>query len=119
MGFKVSSVVSGSALLAALTVGGCASDAPFPPAGMQEKIVAARSPADHADIAALYEQQAGRDKAAAEQHRRIAQAYRGRISRAIPPGMAAHCENLATLYETAAKENLALAEQHRRAAKEQ
>lgn len=111
-------------------LGGCAAEGPVKPVGLEQKIEAARTRADHQDIAVVYEQQAERDKAAAERHRGLARAYeRGEVWRAPRVGSAstvrrenkssvAHCENLARVYQQAAEENWALARQHRRFAAE-
>jgi hypothetical protein len=100
------------------------------PAGIEQKIEAARTRADHQEIAAVYEQQGDRDRAAAERHRGLARAYeRGRVWSGPPVGSAssvraqnegwvAHCENLARIYQQAAEENLALARAHRQVAAE-
>lgn len=109
---------SGVLLAAAVTVASCASETMVHPVAIDQKIEAARDRADHDEIASLYDQQAGKDRAAAEQHRRLAQVYRGRTSRNIPPDMANHCDNLAQVYEQAAAEHSQLAKEHRRIAHE-
>ena len=99
-----------------LALGGCAAQGPVKPAGLEQKIEAARTRADHQEIAAIYEQQAEGYKAMAEQHRRWARAYeRGRRK---AQSFVAHCENLARIFQQAAEENLALARAHRQAAAE-
>jgi len=105
---------------AVLAVGGCATEAPVKPAGLGQKIENARTRADHEEIASLYEQQAGADKAAAERHRGFARFYaRSGGPRGAPnPGMRSHCETLAQAYQQAAEENLALAKMHRQVAAE-
>jgi hypothetical protein len=103
--------------VAMLTLVGCAAEAPVKPAGLEQKIETARTRADHEEIASLYEQQAGTDKAAAERHRRLARTYeRSWTDRGGQTNMARHCENLARTYQQAAEENLALAKEHRQAA---
>ena len=114
-------VLGAGAVLAAaiLTLGGCAAGGPVKPAGLEQKIEAARTRADHEEIASLYEQQAGADKAAAERHRGMALAYgRSGAYRGGQSNIAPHCENLARTYQQAAKENLALAKEHRQMAAE-
>lgn len=113
-----------------LTFGGCAAEGPVKPAGPQQKIEAARTRADHQELAAVYEQQAGADKEAMERHRDLARAYeRGWVWAGPTVGSAssvrrgnqslvAHCENLARIYQQAAEENLALAKEHRQLAAE-
>lgn len=111
----------GAVLPAALLVlSGCAVEGPVKPAGLEQKIESARSRSDHEEIASLFEQQAGVDKAAAERHRGLARAYARSGNPRVPanPGMISHCENLARTYGQAADENLALAKMHRQAAAE-
>lgn len=107
-------------LLAAvvLAAGGCATETPVKPAGLEQKIENARTPADHEEIASLYEQHAGADKAEAERHRGLARVYArsGGIKGAPNPGMSSHCEKLAQTYQQAAEENQALAKMHRQIA---
>ena len=81
-------------------------------------------------IAAVYEQEAEGDRAAAERHRGLARAYeRGYIAggsrvrgsstaRRENKSLAAHCENLTRIYQQAVEENLALAKEHRQLATE-
>ena len=113
-----------------LTLGGCAAEGPIKPGGLEQKIDAARTRADHLEIAAVYEQQAEVDNGAMERHRNLARAYEKDWVATGPRGAAvvnakrvnqsviAHCENLARLYQQAAAENLALAKEHRRLAAE-
>jgi len=99
-----------------LALGGCAAQGPVKPAGLEQKIEAARTRADHQEIAAVYEQQAEAYKATADLHRDWARAYeRGR--RKIY-SMVTHCENLARIFQQAAEETLALAREHRQVAAE-
>ena len=108
---------TGAFLVAAiLALGGCAAQGPVKPAGLEQKIEAARTRADHQEIAAVYEQQAEDYKATAEWHRGWARAYeRGR--RKSNSGVT-HCENLARIFQQAAEETLALAREHRQVAAE-
>ena len=124
---------SGAATLlaaAVLTLGGCMAEGPVKPVGFGQKIEAARTRADHQEIAAVYEQQAGGDRAAAERHRGLARAYErgwvwtgprvggGSGVRRESKSLAAHCENLARIYQQAAEEKFALAREHRQLAAE-
>lgn len=112
---------AGTLVVAAiLALGACAAEGPVKPPGIEQKIEAARTPGDHEEIASLYEQQAGADKAAAERHQRLARTYQrsGTIKGGGQVNLARHCENLARVYQQAAAENLALAEQHRQMAAE-
>ena len=115
---------------AVLILGGCPAEGPVKSAGLEQKIEAARTRADHQEIAAAYEQQAGIDREAMERHRKLARAYEqgwvwappraGGVSsgRRENQRLIAHCENLARMYQQAAEENLALAKQHRQMAAE-
>jgi len=125
-------VLGTGAFLAAavLILGGCAAEEPVKPAGLEQQIEAARTRADHQTIAAVYEQEAEGDRAAAERHRGLARAYeRGYIAggsrvrgsstaRRENKSLAAHCENLTRIYQQAAEENLVLAREHRQLATE-
>lgn len=123
-------LVVGALTAPVLTLGGCAAEGPVRPVGLEQKIEAARTRADHLEIAAVYEQQADVDNGAMERHRNLARAYERDWVATGPRGAAvvnakrvnqsviAHCENLARLYQQAAAENLALAKEHRRLAAE-
>ena len=113
---------------AVFILGGCAAEGPFRLAGLEQKIEAARTRADHQEIAAVYEQLAQRDRAASERHRALARAYEQGYVAGTPlvgsritiekenRSLVAHCENLARIYQQAAEENLAMAREHRRLA---
>ena len=82
-----------------LALGGCAAQGPVKPAGLEQKIEAARTRADHQEIAAVYEQQAEGHRATAERHLGWARAYeRGRRK---SYSMVTHCENLARIFQQA------------------
>ena len=116
------------AFSAALILGGCATDKPLAPQGIEQRIENARTESDHKDVAATYEQQASIDKESSVKHRRLALSYANSWTPAPPwnsrggsvtkgnPMMVRHCENLANLYEQASKANLELAAEHRSAA---
>jgi len=116
-----------------LALGACATEGPgntVKTAGLEQKIDAARTGVDHLEIALIYEQQAGTDKALVERHRSLARAYeRGWVwaspkvggvvsARKGNQSLIAHCESLARIYQQAAEENLALATEHRQLAAE-
>lgn len=88
---------------------------------LMHKVQSAKTRADHEEIAAIYEQQAATDRAAAENHRRMERLYKGfdpsQGGRASGQ-MALHCKNLAEGYARAAEEHGALAQLHRKAAAE-
>lgn len=114
-----------SLVLAILILGGCAVEGPVRRADLERKIEAARTRADHLEIAAIYVRQAQADGAAAEQHRALARAYeRGwvysgpqvgtaRSMEALNRSQIVHCEDLAHIYQRVAEENLSLARAHR------
>jgi hypothetical protein len=78
---------------------------------LEERAATARTPADHQEVASLYEQQAGADREAAQRHARMANSY---LHGPRPDaGMATHCKALSDAYSKAAEENIALAKRHR------
>jgi hypothetical protein len=88
---------------------------------LMHMIQSAKTGADHEEIAAIYEQQARADRAAAESHRRMESLYKGIDPTAGGRGsgqMALHCKNLAAGFARAADEHDALAKLHRQAAAE-
>ncbi len=99
-------------LAATLGLGGCATQTPAKPAGIEQRIETAHTPEDHHRIAAEYEKQAAGDKATAKLHRDMAVTYRDAGPKGSPGAMAMHCNNLAKLYQQAADENLELAKLH-------
>jgi hypothetical protein len=108
------------AILAAVLLNGCAVEGPVKPAGLEQKIENARTRADHEEIASVYEQHAGTDRAEAERHRGLARIYTrsGGVKGASNPAMSSHCDKLAQTYQQAADENLVLAKMHRQMAAE-
>ena len=84
-----------------------------------QKIQSARTRADHEEISLIYEKRATADRAAAEEHRRMASLYKrsdpSRVDRSAFKTMAIHCYNLVQMYTRAAKEHSALSELHREA----
>lgn len=111
-GFLVSGL--GAILLSASLMSGAFAQTPAT-AGLAEKIVAAKTKADHEQLAAEFDKQADTDKAAAERHRKMAQAYTtapwAKVSGA---GMVAHCKALIADYEKAGKQNAEMAQMHRK-----
>lgn len=105
-------------LVATLSVGGCATEAPKKPSGIEQRIQNARTTADHEEIASQYEKQAEVDKATARMHLGMANTYKyyAGPKNTNPGAFAAHCNNLAKLYQQAADENLELAKLHREVA---
>ncbi len=111
-----------------IILGGCATQGPSTPQGIEQRAENARTEIDHKNVASMYEQQAGIDKESSEKHRRLALTYAKSWTPAPPwnnrggtvpkgnPMMVRHCENLANLYAQASKANFELATEHRRAA---
>ena len=107
-----------AALLGAiLSLGGCASIGGEQHATLQQKTAAARTRADHEDLARYYEQEATVLQGKAQQHELRAIAY-GPPSEyyRLENDFIRHCKYLASRYREAADENLALAKLHRQAA---
>jgi hypothetical protein len=86
---------------------------------IDSKIAAAKTPGDHEAIAAYYDKQAARAQAKADQHHKMAAAYK-KLGGAVIEKMHVdqHCDALAASYEGIVKESKALAEAHRAMAKE-
>ena len=107
---------------AAISVAGCATQLPVPPAGIEQRIESASSRSDHEALASEYERKASVDTDAATRHRGYAAIYlKNRSPRSGPEAhvaLARHCENIARNYEQAANENLAMAKLHRALATE-
>lgn len=102
---------------AAITLTGCATQAPMAPAAVEQKFENASSRLDHEGIASQYEAKALEDAASARRHQGYAAIYRRNTSpRSSPQAhlpLAKHCENLARAYQQAVDENMALARLHR------
>ena len=108
-------------LAVVLIVGGCAAGevqqsranvAPW------TKVAAARTRADHENLAAWYLQEAAAASERAAAHRKLRDGYASSPRLYDGSGMVGHCTNLISQYEEAAGENTALAELHRRLAGE-
>ena len=115
-------LVSGvfAALLAVtLPLSGCISSGIQKPARLQEKLEAARTKADHDELAGYYEQEANALRAKAKQHEQKAKASGPPTGYArLKDSFARHCNYLANKYRDDAEANLALAKLHRRMAEE-
>ena len=96
---------------------------PIQDAGAQEKfnlekaVTGAKTPADHEAIASYYDRESATAKAKAEEHRKLAEAYRNLAGKG-QVAMENHCLRLAQTYESVVTENAALAEAHRQMARE-
>ncbi len=110
-GFLVNGL--GAILLSATLMSGALAQAPAT-AGFAEKIVAAKTKADHEQLAVEFDKQAEADKAAVERHRKMAQAYTtAPWAKASGAGMVKHCKALIADYEKAARQNADMAKMHR------
>lgn len=110
-GFLISGL--GAILLSATLMSGALAQTPAT-AGFSEKIVAAKTKADHEQLATEFEKQAASDKEAAERHRKMAQAYTtAPWAKASGAAMVAHCKALIADYEKAEKQNAEMAKMHR------
>lgn len=111
---------AGALVAAAIALGGCATQLPTGPAGIEQWIESASSSQDHEKIALEFERQAGMDSATAKRHVGYAATYRkNRSPRSgvqAHEALAKHCEGLARTYQQAAEGNLALAMMHRQLA---
>jgi len=109
-----------AALLAVdLSLGGCISSGSQKPARLQEKLEAARTKADHDELAGYYQQEANALQAKAKQHEQKAQAYGPPTGYArLENDLARHCNYLGSKYRDDAEASLALAKLHRRMAAE-
>ncbi len=110
-GFLVNGL--GAILLSATLMSGAFAQAPAT-AEFAEKIVAAKTKADHEQLAVEFDKQAEADKAAVERHRKMAQAYTtAPWAKASGAGMVKHCKALIADYEKAARQNADMAKMHR------
>lgn len=103
----------GAILVSASLISGALAQAPGA-ASFADKIAAAKTKADHEQLAVEYDKQADSDKAAVERHRKMAQAYTtAPWAKASGAGMVAHCKALIADYEKAGKQNAEMAKMHR------
>ena len=87
--------------------------------GMPDMITAAKTPAEHEKLATHYEQEAKAARAKAEEHRKMADAYRKAGGPLIEKlHFDQHCDALVKSYTATADEFDALAKAEREAAKE-
>ena len=113
--------VAAAGLLAVL-VGGPTYTAAADEKNIEELVQNAKTPADHEAIAKLYEEEAAKARAKAEEHRKMGARYTHYESgnpktQLAHFDMPKHCANLTKSYEQAAKEAEAMAKAHREAAK--
>lgn len=84
---------------------------------LEKAVTGAKTPADHEAIASYYDRERATAKAKAEEHRKLAEAYRN-IAGKGQFQMEGHCLRLAQNYEGIIAENATLAEAHRQMARE-
>jgi hypothetical protein len=80
------------------------------------KIAAAKTSADHEDIAKAYEAEAAADEKKAEMHKNMAEAYATPGGKAWQASQAKHCNAVAASAKTAAREERELAAEHHKMA---
>ena len=109
--------LAGSALLISIALAGCASspaNAPF--AGMQQRIEAAQTRADHEALAEYYERVGAAARVTAGEHRQMAKSYQSYQPGRGGGNMAAHCNAIVRSHEGLAAEYDSLAAGHRQMA---
>lgn len=108
-----------AAVLGAAVLGGCGTPAlqPALPPPTVPNVEAARSGAEHEQIAAWYEREARDAEERAVAHRRLLTIYASPYPDYGNSGFIGHCRALIQRYEEAAEANRALAALHRAAAK--
>ncbi len=108
-----------AAVLFALLVAACATKEINQDASLIERIQNASTRADHMSLADQYEREAKSARQKADEHRRMQEAYRGRIGGRRPESQLSllrHCADLITQYERAALEYDGLILLHRQIA---
>ena len=123
--FSLRAVGATLAVAGALLVAGCATVEPRD-GPIVAKAAAGLSPAQHLEVASMYELRAAEEGADAERHQAWAERQRrtsevlnqGRPTRWAPSFMRHHCELLESKNAKAAAENAALAQRHREMAAE-
>ncbi len=101
------------AVVAPLVTFGVAASAADQAFNVEEAIATAAAKADHARIAAYYEQEAADLEKKLEQHKRMNEAYRRGHLKHGKGSMSYHCAKLISYYEAAIAEQLELANEHR------
>jgi ABC-type uncharacterized transport system auxiliary subunit len=104
------------AVVAALA--GCAAGPWNPPPDVAQRIATASTRADHEWLADYYREEIGKARQAAEQHRRMARAYRSESPYARGTNWQSHCESLIRTSEAMAAEYERMAAGHRQLAAE-
>lgn len=102
----------------AIFLAACTNPAVMPTDVLAEKVRVAQTPADHEEIARLYEQEAETASNAAKLHQAEGRRYRDAPTRGSGRVMADHCDNIAAQYRAIAEEKNGLAQVHRDMAKQ-
>ncbi len=113
-GLKLSLFTVSAVLSIGLALTGCAGTAPSAPTpSLQQRIEAARSPADHQALAAYFNGEAATARAKAAEHRDMILAYQRQVAGGHgDANMATHCNSLITGYEAIATDYALLAKSH-------
>ena len=116
--FGQSRRTAGVLLAVGIALSGCAELMTSPSPAMQQKIEAARTPADHEALAAHYVKEAADARAKAEEHRQMGKSYSKWPAGGRGGGnWSAHCNATAASYEDIAKRFDAMATEHRQMGK--
>lgn len=92
----------------------CTTVSTAPSPDLAAKIQNAKTPADHEELAAIYERDAQEALGQAKLHRQMARNYSSMLGgRALGSTMPSHCESTAQKYEAIAEEKKTLAKLHR------
>lgn len=111
-----SAAIAGSLLLAACAERTKAVQGPHPRPtvmSLEQAIKQAKTPQDHAQIAARYERKANKLLKSARDHKRLAKLYALTDNPKMAADSARHCRTIANKLEEAAEEMKALARVHR------
>jgi hypothetical protein len=87
------------------------------PFDLEKAVTGATTPADHEALASYYDREAATAQAQAEEHRKMAQAYRNLAGKGRFR-MEEHCQQLVQSYASVAVDNATLAAAHRQMAQE-
>ena len=107
----VSAALAASLLALSLSAGYAA--AAEPPPSIAGKVEAAKTRADHEQIASFYEQEAKAAQMKSDEHRQLAAQYKKPGYGNVAPTLIQHCNYIAAKYQEAAAESLKMARLHR------
>lgn len=104
-------------LVAGALLGGCATaEKTSPSASLQQQVQSAHTKAEHQNLAAYYDKEAGMAHAAAETHRKMGMTYGPAPLGRSGLNMQEHCNALGTKYDGIATDYEGLAAYHRQLA---